>query len=327
MVGCAVAFLAVALADVDFQGAGVGSTEPELEAFMANETRLCQMEHARAAVAAVPMSRRMLWRRADTIAAGYPSHLQQYVRLLGLSLTGSLDLSPKYLMEAARRFCGLDWPSERGFTMVGLVRLRNIAQLLLSVVSEKIPGDYAEVGVWRGGTGILARGILNELERHGSRTVHLFDAFDVKVSKYESGHRDLFAQTRPRDVIEYFKMFGVDNKGLQIHRGLFNQSLPQFYAMLNNADLKIAVLRIDGNWYDAHQDALYYLYSFVPVGGYVIFDDFAFPWVQSAWSDFTSDQRFTEEVVLLDANGGYFRKTKEVQVNFRTMREPRDCNL
>ena len=60
--------------------------------------------------------------------------------------------------------------------------------------SEKIPGDYAEVGVWRGGTGILARGILNELERHGSRTVHLFDAFDVKVSKYESGHRDLFAQ-------------------------------------------------------------------------------------------------------------------------------------
>jgi hypothetical protein len=26
-------------------------------------------------------------------------------------------------MEAARRFCGLDWPSERGFTMVGLVRL------------------------------------------------------------------------------------------------------------------------------------------------------------------------------------------------------------
>ena len=39
MVGCAVAFLAVALADVDSQGAGVGSTEPELEAFMANETR------------------------------------------------------------------------------------------------------------------------------------------------------------------------------------------------------------------------------------------------------------------------------------------------
>ena len=32
----------------------------------------------------VPMSRRMLWRRADTLAAGYPSHLQQYVRLLAL---------------------------------------------------------------------------------------------------------------------------------------------------------------------------------------------------------------------------------------------------
>jgi hypothetical protein len=45
MVGCAVAFLAVALADVDFQGAGVGSTEPELEAFMANETRQGRPPH------------------------------------------------------------------------------------------------------------------------------------------------------------------------------------------------------------------------------------------------------------------------------------------
>lgn len=269
----------------------------------------------------------MLWRRADTIAAGYPSHLQQYVRLLALSLTASLDLAPTYPMETLRRYCGSDWPRERGFTMVGLARLRNIAQVLLSVVSEKIPGDYAELGVWRGGTGIFARGILNELERHGSRTVHLFDAFDVKVSKYEPGHRDLFAQTRPRDVIEYFKMFGVDNKGLQIHRGLFNQSLPPFYAMHSNNDLKIAVLRIDGNWYDAHQDALYYLYSFVPVGGYVIFDDFTFPWVQTLWSDFTRDQGFTEEMVLIDAYAGYFRKTKEVHVNFGTMRAPRDCNL
>ena len=40
-----------------------------------------------------------------------------------LSLTGSLDLAPKYPMDAARRYCGLDWPTERGFTMVGLVRL------------------------------------------------------------------------------------------------------------------------------------------------------------------------------------------------------------
>lgn len=45
MVGCAVAFLAVAVADVDFQGAGVGSTEPELEAFMANETRQGRPPH------------------------------------------------------------------------------------------------------------------------------------------------------------------------------------------------------------------------------------------------------------------------------------------
>lgn len=33
------------------------------------------------------------------------------------------------------------------------------------------------------------------------------------------------------------------------------------------------MLRIDGNFYDSYQDALYYLYPLVPVGGWVIFDD------------------------------------------------------
>ena len=84
-------------------------------------SRLCDRQRV---VKDVRMSRRALWRRADTVAAGYPLHLQQYVRLLALSLTGSLDLAPKYPWINSKRFCGLDWPVERGFTMRGLVRLK-----------------------------------------------------------------------------------------------------------------------------------------------------------------------------------------------------------
>ena len=40
------------------------------------------------------------------------------------------------------------------------------------------------------------------------------------------------------------------------------------------AENPIAVLRIDGNFYDSYQDAMYYLYEYVPVGGFVIFDDY-----------------------------------------------------
>ena len=48
-------------------------------------------------------------------------------------------------------YCGQDWP-KAGYTMVGLARLGNIAKLVLDVVSNQIPGDFAELGVWRGGS-------------------------------------------------------------------------------------------------------------------------------------------------------------------------------
>ena len=47
--------------------------------------------------------------------------------------------------------------------------------------------------------------------------------------------------------------------------------------------MRLAILRLDCNHYEDHLDALYFLYSFVPVGGYVIFDDvFAGPIVRQA---------------------------------------------
>lgn len=35
----------------------------------------------------------------------------------------------------------------------------------------------------------------------------------------------------------------------------------------------IAVLRVDGNFYDSYQDAMYYMYDVVRIGGIMIFDD------------------------------------------------------
>ena len=48
---------------------------------------------------------------------------------------------------------------------------------------------------------------------------------------------------------------------------------PTFKSNIPAQNLHIAILQLDRNFHDAHQDALYYLYNFVPVGGYVILDD------------------------------------------------------
>ena len=79
---------------------------------------------------------------------------------MALTLTDSLNLEPDdpymdpYGWKPERCFCGLAWPVKCGFTIVGLMRIRNVAHLLLAVMSNSVDGDYVEAGVWRGGTGI-----------------------------------------------------------------------------------------------------------------------------------------------------------------------------
>ena len=98
----------------------------------------------------------------------------------------------------------------------------------------------------------------------------------------------------------------------------------RFWQDYSKSDQKIAILRIDANFYDSHQDALYYLYNFVPVGGYVIFDDlFSLPDVGRVWREFRQDQNLTERIIRIDRHSGYFKKTRMVPVNFKKMRASR----
>jgi len=94
--------------------------------------------------------------------------------------------------------------------------------------------------------------------------------------------------------------------------------------------MPIAILRIDGNFYDSYQDCLYNLYDFVPVGGVVIFDDFAHIAPNQAWRDLQADQDFKESVTRMDypdVNGGWFIKTVNVKIDFSKKRPSRDVNL
>ena len=46
---------------------------------------------------------------------------------------------------------------DRGYTMASVARLVNTLKSCRYVVENKIPGDFVECGVWRGGNSILAK--------------------------------------------------------------------------------------------------------------------------------------------------------------------------
>src|SRR5215204_6226644 len=70
---------------------------------------------------------------------------------IGSDSTESFDLD--------KRLQGLDWPRD-AHTMVGYHRLNNLQQCCEQAVWDKVPGDFVECGVWRGGASILMRGLL-----------------------------------------------------------------------------------------------------------------------------------------------------------------------
>src|SRR5664279_3421631 len=48
----------------------------------------------------------------------------------------------------------------RALTMVPLARLDNLHQCAVDVIERKVPGDFIETGVWRGGTTIFMSAVL-----------------------------------------------------------------------------------------------------------------------------------------------------------------------
>jgi hypothetical protein len=61
--------------------------------------------------------------------------------------------------------------------MTGQKRLDNIQSLLKDVIDHNIAGDYIETGVWRGGSSVLAKAVLDVLEPNSQRISYVCDSF------------------------------------------------------------------------------------------------------------------------------------------------------
>ena len=217
---------------------------------------------------------------------------------------------------------GRDWPAF-GLTMIGTARMIQFKDAIISVIKNNIKGDIAELGVWRGGACIWARKIL-DVYHENKRIVHVFDAFET-IPGYNESYMNYLAVSQEK-VMSNFKKFDADVNPVKFHKGLFKDTLPHF--VKENPDVKsIAVLRIDGNFYDSYQDAMYYLYPLVPKGGIIIFDDvFTHKPVMKFWNDFKHDYSLNEELQKIDSDAAWFEKLQDVNLDLSKMRPPQDAN-
>ena len=161
------------------------------------------------------------------------------------------------------------------YTMIHEAKYVNNLELCFEF--RKISGCVVECGVWRGG---MIAGMVKVLG--ADRQYFLFDSFDGLPAAREDldGASAVAWQSNTKSPRYYnncaatqeeaaavMKLSGATSFSLA--KGRFNETLPRFAPPCD-----IAVLRLDGDWYDSTRVCLENLYPHVALGGIVIVDDY-----------------------------------------------------
>ncbi|MBV9573303.1 MAG: class I SAM-dependent methyltransferase [Acidobacteriales bacterium] len=226
---------------------------------------------------------------------------------------------PRFIADCAQRLAMEGWdlisPSEfsslyrqiRNYTMCSNARLRGLYRGVRYAVHRDIPGDVVECGCARGGSAALMGLTIRQLK--SKRKLWLFDSFEglpaptIKDPDFELA--DLFTGTCIGTLEEVRRLFHRLNLAddAEFVKGLFRDTLP--HAPLS----KIAVLHIDGDWYESVKVCLESLYDKVVPNGYIQLDDYGY-WkgARRAVDEFFAERGIEVNLRTLDYSGRFFIK-------------------
>jgi O-methyltransferase len=165
-------------------------------------------------------------------------------------------------------------------TMVPYERLSNLYDIAKGCT---LPGVYVECGVWRGGSAA----VLAVIGSQQGRETYLFDSFEglpepeqidgKRALKRVGGKGGGRLQSTGELVADesvvralLFQRLRLPEKGIFIHKGWFQNTLPVVKASMP----QIAILRLDGDWYDSTKVCMDELYDQVVPGGHIVVDDY-----------------------------------------------------
>ncbi len=248
----------------------------------------------------------------ETLRAGYLNLLKGCLtRLLFMNDAPGRD-NEALAEQRTLRESGWDWPGEAE-TMIGMVRLDNIRECVEAVIREGVPGDLLEAGVWRGGAAIYMRALLFVFGDE-SRLVWVADSFEglpppdstnftQDVTNDLSGYKELAVSLE--EVQANFARYGMLDDRVHFLKGWFKDTLG--VAPIES----LAVLRLDGDYYESTIQGLEALYDKVSPNGFVIIDDyFTFEQCRQAVDDFRAANSIDDEIVQVDWGSVFWRKSK-----------------
>lgn len=177
-------------------------------------------------------------------------------------------------------------------------------------ITNKIPGDFVECGVFAGAqTGLMGM----TLKAYGvsDKRIHLFDSFEgipeagpkdtqqPGIGYITNGQGRLISSNISVCSLESVKVnmeksWGIPASMLVYHKGWFQNTVP------NWDGTKISLLRLDGDLYESYMVCLKHLYPCLSIGGILLIDDWILSGCQRAVTDYF--ESIGEELNLVNGN-------------------------
>lgn len=154
----------------------------------------------------------------------------------------------------------------RAHTLVSADRCWILASCMTH--AREIAGDFAEFGVFRGGTALLAAQIL--ADAGDRRPLHLFDSF-AGMPTTSDGEPYNAGDFRPGSAEDVRRLVGTAGANVRLHVGY----IPDTFVDTGIEQLAFAHIDVD-LWNSVHE-CIEFVYPRVVAGGLIVFDDYGFP--------------------------------------------------
>ena len=228
--------------------------------------------------------------------------MQSLVNLLGYEIV-SLGIDSEVIEDAYEVI-----EKCKNYTMTSKERMYTLSKAVEYIVNAKIPGDFVECGVWRGGSAMVIAYVLLSM-KETDRKIWLYDTYEGmpkpteedktildgesainEWKKQKKGERNNWCFASLPEVRENMLSTGYPAKNLIFIKGKVEKTIPK------TIPSKIALLRLDTDWYKSTKHELIHLYPIIIKNGVLMVDDYGH------WSGSKKavDEYFKERTILFN---------------------------
>ncbi len=172
------------------------------------------------------------------------------------------------------------------YTMTSPERVNALIDAVHYIVANKIDGAMVECGIWKGGSTMAMMITLKKLMDE-NRDLYLYDTFsgmnaptDVDVSFEGEKAHEMFYKNKISDDSSDWCLCPLD----EVKQNVFSTGYPKDKihfikgrvedTMPENMPQKIALLRLDTDWYESTKHELTHLFPLLQPNGVLIIDDY-----------------------------------------------------